>query len=51
MLGYVRSGCVARKRRLSVQCDEETACSGHFIAYVLYVEDTTINKHMLSGNL
>jgi hypothetical protein len=38
-----------RNKRISIQIDEETACSGagHLIAYVRFVEDTTINEDML----
>jgi hypothetical protein len=39
-----------RNRRFSMQIDEATDCSGivHLLAYVRYVEDTTINEDMLS---
>jgi hypothetical protein len=38
-----------RNRSFSVQIDEATDCSGigHMIAYLLHVEDTTINEDML----
>jgi hypothetical protein len=50
---HVMSCHVMINRRLLIEFDEATDCTGigHFIAYVRHVEDTTINEHMLSGNL
>jgi hypothetical protein len=38
-----------RNKRFSVQIEEATDCSGiaHLIAYVRYVEDTTINEDIV----
>ncbi|PNF14736.1 hypothetical protein B7P43_G08930, partial [Cryptotermes secundus] len=41
-----------RNKRFSIRINEATDCSiGHLVAYVRYVENTTINEYMLSCKL
>jgi hypothetical protein len=45
---YVLLFYIMRNKHFSIQTDETTDCNGigHLIAYVQYVEDTTINEDM-----